>query len=254
MSLTSTTMIANTNQPPPRLHPKKRKFNPAELEEMEPTTPCSMPMNNGSGNSSCIGTLKDVLAPDGHATTSTANHHSSLSDAKNSSVEIIYPPATTSTLKTITKVTVSTVPQSQSDMNFPSDDCNKRNASVAYATQFQSGGHSNYSNSGNIMETNSQCQQYQSMQTSSSSSLLSTENTADYLDLSEWCNHRVLAKQKDFYATGIIRSVERSNAVIVEFDHPEGSQITYYDVFGSGRFDIISDASPSANDVSNILR
>lgn len=35
----------------------------------------------------------------------------------------------------------------------------------------------------------------------------------------------------------------------MQFDYPEGSQQTYGDVFGAGRYDIIDDASPSASDV-----
>lgn len=97
---------------------------------------------------------------------------------------------------------------------------------------------------------------------SSSSSLSSTTAVAattapstssntndDALDLSEWCNHRVLAKQDDIYVAGIIRSVDESNTILVEFDYPEGTRQTYYNVLGTGRFDVISDASPSAGDV-----
>lgn len=70
------------------------------------------------------------------------------------------------------------------------------------------------------------------------------------LDLSEWCNHRVLARQEDIYVSGIIKSVDPSNTILVEFDYPEGTQQSYYDVFSRGRFDIISDASPSAGDIT----
>lgn len=70
------------------------------------------------------------------------------------------------------------------------------------------------------------------------------------LDLSEWCNHRVLARQEDIYVAGIIRSVDASNTILVEFDYPEGTQQSYTDVLGIGRFDIISDASPSVGDIT----
>lgn len=75
-------------------------------------------------------------------------------------------------------------------------------------------------------------------------------NEQSQLDLSEWCNHRVLARQEDIYVAGIIRSVDTSNTILVEFDYPEGTQQSYYDVLGSGRFDIISDASPSVGDIT----
>lgn len=74
-------------------------------------------------------------------------------------------------------------------------------------------------------------------------------NEQPQLDLSEWCNHRVLARQEDIYVAGIIRSVDASNTILVEFDYPEGTQQSYYDVLGIGRFDIISDASPSVGDI-----
>lgn len=77
----------------------------------------------------------------------------------------------------------------------------------------------------------------------------STSATDDTLDLSEWCNHRVLAKQEDIYVAGIIRSVDENNTILVEFDYPEGTRQYYYNVLGAGRFDVISDASPSAGDV-----
>ncbi|XP_031636190.1 putative transcription factor capicua isoform X2 [Contarinia nasturtii] len=81
------------------------------------------------------------------------------------------------------------------------------------------------------------------------SAITTTANEQSQLDLSEWCNHRVLARQEDIYVAGIIRSVDPSNTILVEFDYPEGTQQSYYDVLGSGRFDIISDASPSVGDI-----
>lgn len=77
----------------------------------------------------------------------------------------------------------------------------------------------------------------------------SASTSDDTLDLSEWCNHRVLAKQEDIYVAGIIRSVDENNTILVEFDYPEGTRQYYYNVLGGGRFDVISDASPSAGDV-----
>lgn len=73
-------------------------------------------------------------------------------------------------------------------------------------------------------------------------------NEQPSLDLSEWCNHRVLARQEDIYLSGIIRSVDASNTILVEFE--EGTQASYNDVLGAGRFDIISDACPSVGDIT----
>lgn len=70
------------------------------------------------------------------------------------------------------------------------------------------------------------------------------------LDLSKWCNHRVLARQQIIYVAGIIRSVDSLNTILVEFDWPKGTQQSYCDVLGTGRFNIISDANPSVGDIS----
>lgn len=71
------------------------------------------------------------------------------------------------------------------------------------------------------------------------------------IDLSEFIESRVLAKHQDMYVTGAIRRVEDSNAILVELDHPEGCRQMYYDILGNGRYDVVSDASPSVNEVSN---
>lgn len=71
------------------------------------------------------------------------------------------------------------------------------------------------------------------------------------LDLSEWINHRVLARQEDIYVSGSIRSVDASNSILVEFDYPEGTQQRYHDILNDDHlFDIISDASPSVGDIT----
>lgn len=72
----------------------------------------------------------------------------------------------------------------------------------------------------------------------------------DIIDLSEWCNHRILAKRKDHYASGVIRSCDGKDKIHVEFDPPNGGTQIYQNIFNVGRFDIVSDASPSISDVS----
>lgn len=70
------------------------------------------------------------------------------------------------------------------------------------------------------------------------------------LDLMDWYNHRVLVKHGDYYVPGCIRTATTANSIQVELNHPEGAMLEYYDVLDSGRFDVISDASPSVSDVS----
>lgn len=63
------------------------------------------------------------------------------------------------------------------------------------------------------------------------------------IDLSEWRDHRVLAKQRGLYIPGVIRQADGCK-VIVEFDGQENEPIEYGDIFGANKYDIISDASP----------
>lgn len=72
----------------------------------------------------------------------------------------------------------------------------------------------------------------------------------ELVDLTDWCDSRILAKRRDHYATGVIRSTEGKNAIIIEFDYPEGSTEIFRDIFCKGRFAIVSDASPPISDVS----
>uniref|UniRef100_A0A336LJ35 CSON007384 protein n=1 Tax=Culicoides sonorensis TaxID=179676 RepID=A0A336LJ35_CULSO len=74
-------------------------------------------------------------------------------------------------------------------------------------------------------------------------------NEEDVIDLSEWCDHRILAKRNDYYACGVIRSCDGKSKIQVEFDPPDGGVQVYQNVFNAGRFDIVSDASPSISDI-----
>lgn len=75
------------------------------------------------------------------------------------------------------------------------------------------------------------------------------DSSMDTLDLMQWENHRVLAKQGNYFVAGCIRTAISHNSVLVELNHPEGTTQIYHDVLGNGRFDVISDASPSVSDV-----
>lgn len=63
------------------------------------------------------------------------------------------------------------------------------------------------------------------------------------IDLSEWRDHRILAKQRGLYIPGVIRQAEGCK-VIVELDGQENDPVEYSDIFGINKYDIISDASP----------
>ncbi|XP_031336738.1 putative transcription factor capicua isoform X2 [Photinus pyralis] len=63
------------------------------------------------------------------------------------------------------------------------------------------------------------------------------------IDLSEWCDHRVLAKQGDWYYPGVIRQAS-GNTLTVEFDGRENKPVCFTDVLASECYDVIGDASP----------
>lgn len=65
------------------------------------------------------------------------------------------------------------------------------------------------------------------------------------IDLNEWKDHRVLAKQNNLYLPGVIRLASDVGEVWVDLDYCEGKSVKYCNIFTSGKFDIISDASPS---------
>lgn len=192
--------VLNTHQltSQPRLHPKKRKFNPAELEEMEPTTVATISNRNGNASD---------WTPD-----------------KQQPVETLY------TMATLPKMVVST--------STPTKDAVAQNR-VQFQNQIQQA----FSESV-VQKRNS------TYITNTQASLSSADSPMETLDLSEWCNQRVLAKQSEYYATGVTRSSSGGSSIAVEFDYPEGNMKVFHDVFGSGRYDVISDASPSVNDVS----
>ena len=77
------------------------------------------------------------------------------------------------------------------------------------------------------------------------------QDSSPCVDLKEWCNQRVLAKRKDFYAPGVTRPSNLPNCVLVALDYPEGQQQLYQDIFASGKFDVISDAPPPVNEVNS---
>lgn len=182
----------------PRLHPKKRKFNPAELEEMEPTTVATTSNRNGSS--------------------------SDWTPEKQQPTETVF------TMASVPKMIVST--------STPTKDTASQNR-VQFQNQIQQAFTESV-----VQKRNS------SYITNTQASLSIADSPMETLDLSEWCNQRVLAKQNEYYATGVTRGSSGGSSIAVEFDFPEGSMKVFHNVFGNGRYDVISDASPSVNEVS----
>lgn len=72
-----------------------------------------------------------------------------------------------------------------------------------------------------------------------------SENSGVCIDLNEWINHRVLAKQNNLYLPGIIKQANVHGEVWVDLDYCEVKLVKYSNLFTNGKFDILSDASPS---------
>lgn len=69
------------------------------------------------------------------------------------------------------------------------------------------------------------------------------------IDLSEWCDHRVLALRDSYYFPGVIRNVVHGEILYIEFDG-ERKLVRYSDLLGARRYDVIGDASPSLGQVN----
>lgn len=68
------------------------------------------------------------------------------------------------------------------------------------------------------------------------------------VNLADWRNHRILAKHGGLYLPGMIKQADRGR-VTVELDGRGSGLITFDDVFGVGKYDVIGDASPSVDSV-----
>lgn len=214
-----------SQQSAPRQHPKKRKFNPSELEEMAPTTtgPSIPPTQTSSSAPSATITHSNGNGTGNGVQTINTQPHS---------IEPVYTFATTVPAKMISLASVmedgykaATKPTSSPATTVAQPSLQQQSEPPIFPAVCL------------LVSTPPQ------------STKTEVPSAMDTWDLMEFCNHRVLAKQSDFYATGFIKASEIANSIVVEFDHPEGSRQIYYDVFGAGRYDVISDASPTANDV-----
>uniref|UniRef100_A0A182W0F1 HMG box domain-containing protein n=1 Tax=Anopheles minimus TaxID=112268 RepID=A0A182W0F1_9DIPT len=87
-------------------------------------------------------------------------------------------------------------------------------------------------------------------------SVTTSTTTTPLIDLSEWVNHRVLARRKDVYDSGRIRGTSAPGTVVIGFDQPEGSQQTYDGVLDDThrQQDIIDDVCPAVADLQPGVR
>ena len=65
------------------------------------------------------------------------------------------------------------------------------------------------------------------------------------IDLNEWKGHRVLVKSGAYYHPAFVRGIHSENELSVSMDHEPNREVIYGNIFNN-RFDVISDAAPSA--------
>ncbi|KAB7498571.1 putative transcription factor capicua [Armadillidium nasatum] len=70
------------------------------------------------------------------------------------------------------------------------------------------------------------------------------------LDLTEWKGHRILVKRGAYYYPAVINSVKNNCDIFVCMDNEPNKKISYSNMFSSSKFDIVSDAVPSAKVLS----
>ncbi|XP_054717363.1 protein capicua homolog [Uloborus diversus] len=68
------------------------------------------------------------------------------------------------------------------------------------------------------------------------------------IDLKDWKGQRVLAKCNGVYLPGIIKELRTGCDIVIMFDKDQSTKCIF-DVFGNGKYDIISDHSPSPGQV-----
>lgn len=68
------------------------------------------------------------------------------------------------------------------------------------------------------------------------------------IDLIDWKGQRVLAKCNGIYLPGVIKDIKKGCDIVVMFDKDQTTKCIY-DVLGNGKYDVISDHSPSPGHV-----
>lgn len=249
---TNTTSATSSSCQQPRLHPKKRKFIPAEMEELE--QPTSSSSNGGSNGVQTIVTSvgeHKVAVYEQSTAADDAQHVHQHAQEMDQQQQQIHQPQPPQVSVVITEENGSHSVGGGGGVGYY--DGRSAPTDLAYHQQQQQpavdGPHKVY-NYSKYNRSNSG-----GKEAAPASYVMAQPpvppNVDESLDLNEFVESRVLAKHQDVYVTGVIRSVGTANAIFVELDHPEGCRQVYYNILGKGRDDVVSDASPSANDVSH---
>lgn len=246
-----TITVSNSNSnvqqsQPPRQHPKKRKFNPSDLEEMECTS--TNVIKNGSEMIYTIPTSQMIVT---HCTalqppppTADSPYIDDMHEQKPLRFQGLPPPdPVVQQQQTQSQQQQSSHPQSSQHNDHQTILSNKK----VYISSTHTGVISNPSSL--YTSQNLKLSKPASPMVTHAGSGSSTNEQQEFINLNDWCDSRVLAKYKNTYVSGVICQTDVPNAVVVKFQNATDVLQIYYDIFGSGKYDIINDASPSAADV-----
>ncbi|XP_055378057.1 probable serine/threonine-protein kinase DDB_G0282963 [Condylostylus longicornis] len=261
-----------------RVHPKKRKFDLAALEEIDSARnsqeqqqpqyqystaavvkvesnanqpDIKISTNNESSGSATIVAYKnggngliETSWPQEHTTTTLLT-----SAPSGSTTETVYTIRTVPQVQIVTSDTGHQMLIQQQINNRPYNETAEKK--IVIAASAQSNENYKLNQEQGIGAGISHISTNPTGRSSIASPQVSGPNGNDVLDLSEWANTRVLAKLGNFYVPGIIRNVsDTPNTVQVEFDPPDSCKMTYNDLLASGRYNVILDASPPAADIN----
>lgn len=215
----SSTQESDKNVPVRQL-PKKRKFFPSELDEIKPSNDLNCQKLNNTISKSPV-------------TVVTQRPPFTAENARLQHSVVIIPPQSVAVDYSFRESESNT----QSHIKYVDVGCNNR------FVPHEDVGKSNDLESGKISCLTSN----ESKKTSIlvNNSVYSSTEASVCIDLNEWKDHRVLAKQNGLYLPGVIRRASEVGEVWVDFDYCEGKTVKYSNIFTSGKFDIISNASPS---------
>lgn len=205
--------------------PKKRKFDPSELEELEKTSTDIHLQNQNN----CVVVCASLTSP--------------------SQSVVVMPPQSAavdySYVSSTPKHSHDHVPQHTAQQNRMSSIETVVDIAIENQTPHQS------ENVGVLRSDGSNCLPVLNIDNSlivSSRKHVQLSGGRGDIDLSEWEDNRVLAKKDKRYLPGVIRKAERSGQVWVKFDYIDELAV-FTDVLGSGKYDVIGDASPSMGQV-----
>ncbi|KAL9871681.1 putative transcription factor capicua isoform 4-T10 [Glossina fuscipes fuscipes] len=264
----SSANVANANvvaTPPPRQHPKKRKFDPSELDQADQLRHHESPPD---AKSSSISSTQAAAA-----TTAGATHIATFSLRNASTIMANSTTASSTAAPVSTEIAGNSMLDASSgslmSMVGTGTQCRESPEKRTIITRNGSGNriHIPIASQSTIagqrlMSAQNQPQPIATVSPPKANALLATPNNVVsddvVLNLRDWVNTRVLAKLSNYYAPGITRSLSTkdmpTNSIFVEFDPPERGTHLYTDVLNSGRFNVILDASPPAADIMEDAR